>query len=161
MDTETQKQKKELPPAMKAKQFKKGQSGNPSGRPAGTGKRQKALAKAAEEARILKTATGARALLNLHAPQITKEIIDIALTPPIEEITEKDGKKIVRMVYGQNKVKCLLACFDRIIPVLKVAQLEESPDGKRPADMTDGEIVLLMERMVNMAQNANPEALDG
>jgi hypothetical protein len=60
----------------------------------------------------------------------------------------------------QAKVKCLLACFERIVPALKVVEVKkETPTD--PKSMTDEEIIEMMERMVDMAQSGGLGRIDG
>ena len=132
--------------------WKKGQSGNPKGRPKKGVTFKKEVQMRIENAARLQLVPDAKRLLVSHGSEITLEILEIAL--------RKEPKPT------QAKIKCLLACFERIIPSLKVVELKEDPLGRKPAEMTDVEIVELMERMVNMAQNTTSnlpmlETLDG
>jgi hypothetical protein len=124
------------PPA--AFRWKPGQSGNPGGRPKGSGKIQRKLRREAEQEAALRLATDARKYLQENSMEITAEIVAIAL--------KKEDKPT------QPKIKCLLACFERIVPALKVVEVKkETPTD--PKDLTDEEIIDLMERMVDMAQS--------
>ena len=133
--------------------WKKGQSGNPSGRAKGFTKAELAVEAKVQEAAQLHLACDAKKMLNRNAGKITQEVLKIALLPAdrVEAVDKKTGVKTVTMVYGQAKVKCLLACFERIIPSLKVVEIKE--DGPMEARaMSDDQIVELMTRMVNLAQ---------
>jgi hypothetical protein len=131
-----EEKKKPGPPA--EYRWKPGQSGNPGGRPKGSGKIQRKIQREAEQAAMIRLATDARQLLQDNSLDITRAILSIAL---------KEEERPT-----QAKVKCLLACFERIVPALKVVEVKDNTDGKRPAEMTDAEILDLMERMVEMAQ---------
>ena len=153
------KPKKTLPPAMKEKMWEPGQSGNPSGRPKGSGKAMKALEAAVQKKLELQIGHGAKKLLNDNAERITAEIVKIATGPGdrIEVMDKKGNITEVRYVQGQNKVKCLLACFDRIVPSLMVMELKDGDAVKSASDMSDLEIIAMMERMVNLASGAPSE----
>jgi hypothetical protein len=129
--------KKLSPPA--AFRWKPGQSGNPGGRPKGSGKIQRKIQREAEQAAMIRLATDARQLLQDNSLEITAEILAIAL--------KKEDKP------SQVKVKCLLACFERIVPSLKVVEVKGDEVGRKPHELTDAEIIEMMERMVDMAQS--------
>jgi hypothetical protein len=131
--------------------WKKGQSGNPKGRPKGTGEKDlvlraairkeiEAASAAKQEVVELQVAKGAKKLLAANGDKITQEIMQIAL-----------AKSAPGHGPSQAKIKCLLACFDRIVPTLKVVAVNEDHT-KSASEMSDAEIIALMERMVDMAQ---------
>jgi hypothetical protein len=140
-----EKKKKPDPPV--AHRWKPGQSGNPGGRPRGTGKVQRKIQRDAEQSAMLRLATDARQLLQDNSMVVTGEILAIAL---------REEEKPT-----QAKVKCLLACFERIVPALKVVELKEGEAGRKPHEMTDGELIEMIERMVDMAQSGGVGRPDG
>jgi hypothetical protein len=130
-------EKRTGPPA--AYRWKSGQSGNPGGRPKGSGKIQRKIQREAEQAAMIRLATDARQLLQDSSLEVTGEILAIAL---------KEEEKPT-----QAKIKCLLACFERIVPALKVVEVKPDSEGRKPSEMKDAEIIQLMEKMVDIAQS--------
>jgi hypothetical protein len=60
------------------------------------------------------------------------------------------------------KVKCLGMCMDRLIPTLKVVEVAPAGTGMRKAaEMTDDELMDMMARMVDMAQQGRGEIEHG
>ena len=138
-------EKRTGPPA--AYRWKPGQSGNPGGRPRGSGKVQRKIKREAEQAAMIRLATDARQLLRDSSLEVTGEILAIAL---------REEEKPT-----QTKVKCLLACFERLVPALKVVEVKDTSEVRQASEMTDLEIVELIERMVEMAQSGGAGRPDG
>ena len=138
-------EKRTGPPA--TYRWKPGQSGNPGGRPRGSGKVQRKIKREAEQAAMIRLATDARQLLQDSSLEVTGEILAIAL---------KEEEKPT-----QAKVKCLLACFERIVPALRVVEVKKDEAGRKPHEMTDGELIEMIERMVEMAQSGGAGRPDG
>jgi hypothetical protein len=140
-----EKKKKPDPPV--AYRWKPGQSGNPGGRPRGTGKVQRKIQREAEQSVMHRLSTDARQLLQENSMVVTGEILAIAL---------REEEKPT-----QAKVKCLLACFERIVPALKVVEVKNDEAGRKAHELTDTEIISLMEKMVDMAQSGGVGRPDG
>jgi hypothetical protein len=140
---------------LKPYHWQKGQSGNPKGRPKGTGKKA-LIQKAKQEAvREMGISIRAGALLVENSEAVTAEILRIALQPDQERVTTKkeDGQEVT-VIYqrpSEPKVRCLIACLERLVPALKSVEVKDR-NPSDPKDMTDEEIVSLMSRMVDMAQ---------
>jgi hypothetical protein len=147
------KKRKPLP-----QQWKPGQSGNPAGRPPGTGKKQLMKQAQVQAARELGISHQAASLLRENSPQITEEILRIALAPDKETVKRKvvDGQEIVTVTVrpGDAKIRCLLACLDRLLPALKSVEVKDR-DTNDPKDMSDSEIIDLMNRMVGLATGSD------
>ena len=144
---------KGMSPKMVAHKWKKGQSGNPKGRPKGTTKLNKLIDIKIREAAKLELSSKPRSYLQGKAESITREIVKIALSDAEEfPIKDRSGNIIgVERKYGKGKLKCLIACFDRIIPTLKVVDIPKVDD-KNVTEMTDEEIIGMMERMIHLTQ---------
>lgn len=155
------------------KSWKKGDSGNPGGRGARK-KLPKNVVKIAREAvaRELVTQMGQRTALSAiealkeQAVPIIKEIMNIALAP--SELRVRKNPRTQEMEYYQRhtgeKIKALSLCVERIIPVLKVVEVDKG-DVRKAHEMSDAEIIGLMAKMANMAGNRievkEQEELDG
>jgi hypothetical protein len=136
--------------------WKPGQSGNPKGRPKGI--TTKALIKQEIEAKVEQMGINveAGALLRDRGKEVILEVLRIALQPDDEAMKTRtvDGEKVRVIVRrpSEAKVKCLIACLERIVPALKTVSLTESGH-RSPGDLSDDEIVALMQKMVAMAQS--------
>jgi hypothetical protein len=140
---------------LKPYHWQKGQSGNPKGRPKGTGK--KALIERAKQEAVKEMGISVRAgaLLMENSEKVTAEILRIALQPDQERVTtKKEGSQEVTVIYQrppEAKIRCLIACLERLVPALKSVEVKDRNPGD-PKDLSDAEIVELMGRMVDMAQ---------
>ena len=176
------------PPQFKATVWQPGQSGNPGGKPKGRGRISRETMREIEIAANLKLADNARQLLQDESLTLVSEVVRIALTrdlrPEIRElehmchslsrksdkhpdlvallrVAKAAVKAVAEEIYpSQAKVKCLLACLDRIAPSLKVVEVNQT-DGRLPSDMTDVEILAMMERMVNLSELGRSRRLAG
>lgn len=143
--------------------WKKGQSGNPAGRPPGTGKQ--ALIRKEVERQIEDMGVSRRAseLLRQNSEAVTQEVLRIALAPEKETVTtkEENGATVITVTRrpGDSKIRCLIAVLERLVPSLKSVEVKDQ--GPRTADqMSDQEIIDLMHKMVFLARggplNPNP-----
>lgn len=162
-------------------QWKPGQSGNPKGRPRGSGRLQKAVARQVEIAAQLSLASDARQALQDKSLEITKEVIQLALQREDRETLAQVRSVLTKMrvskyrpeglslelhqvvlqlvkelekevVPSKAKVQCLLACMDKLVPSLKTVEVKSDEATRRLEELSDGEIMLLMNRMVTLAQ---------
>ena len=136
------------------KPFQPGQSGNPKGKPTGKEMVTREIQHRLKKAEDLQTATTALYALRRNSLPIITEIMAIALEPSRKVVSKsrKTGETTVRYEHSQAKLKALGMCVERIIPVLKVVEMQDG-DTRAPHELTDQEIIQLMQKMANMAGN--------
>jgi hypothetical protein len=101
-----------------------------------------------------------------QAVPIIKEIMAIALAPsPMESrFNRKLQMHEVVVHHSAAKMKALALCVERVIPVLKVVEVNEG-ESRKAHELDDHEIIALMQKMAGMAGNSievkSQEELDG
>lgn len=125
--------------------WRKGVSGNPSGRPT-------KAAKAAQEVgalvvqcreRLLASATSADQLLEENSVPLVAELIALALHSTNPTL----------------KIRSLLGCVDRILPILKTIE-NQQPIPTDPKSMTDEQIISLMFEMARVARATKVQRIE-
>jgi hypothetical protein len=132
--------------------FKKGEVANPHGRPSKRKLITREIQKRLDHAADLETASNAIKALKANSVPIIQEIMAIAMEESVKTTTwdKKKKENIVKFEHSQAKMKALALCVERIIPVLKVVEVDEK-DGRKPHELTDTEIITMMQKMANLA----------